>query len=138
MLVVGLLVLSNGTYGNSLVRSPSSEGARVYFISPIHGDTVVTPFTVRFGLTNMGVSPAGLPYPWSGHHHLIINTETPDLKLPIPANEHHLHFGAGQTEVTLDLLPGSHTLQLILGDKDHIPHDPPLVSQPITVRVKSE
>ena len=91
--------------------------------------------TIHFGLKNMGVAPAGSDRPNSGHHHVLIDTDLPPLDQPIPNDFNHLHFGAGQTQATVDLKPGEHTLQLLFGDKDHIPHNPPLFSQKITVRV---
>ncbi len=85
----------------------------------------------------MGVAPAGIDYPDSGHHHLLINAdEMPSMDQPLPADENHVHFGKGQTETVLDLDPGTYTLQLVLGDKNHIPHDPPVVSEKITVVVR--
>ncbi len=111
----------------------------VYIISPKDGKKVGKKVLVRFGLKGMGVAPAGVylgaDKP-SGHHHLVIDSELPNLKLPFPMDEKNLHFGGGQTEVTLELEPGEHTLQLVLGDHSHIPHDPPLVSKKITITVE--
>ena len=90
---------------------------------------------VRFGLLNMGVAPAGVDEVNTGHHHLLIDTPLPALDQPIPNDFNHLHFGAGQTEADVTLSPGRHTLQLVLGDEDHVPHDPPVMSQPINVIV---
>jgi hypothetical protein len=92
-------------------------------------------FTVRFGLTNMTVERAGVDTPNSGHHHLLVDTPLPPLDQPIPSDDNHLHFGAGQTDATITLTPGRHTLQLLLGDADHVPHDPPVYSAPVTVMV---
>jgi hypothetical protein len=117
-------------------RTPTPPGAAVYFITPTDRDTVSSPFTVRFGLRGMGVGPAGLDTPKTGHHHLIIDAPLPRPDLPIPNDANHKHFGGGQTEVELELPPGKHTLQLILGDKNHIPHTTPIVSTQITVTVK--
>lgn len=117
-------------------RTPSPEGATLYFISPADGDTVSSPVTVKFGLKNMGVAPAGTQAENTGHHHILIDTDLPDLNLPIPADDHHVHFGKGQTETSLELTPGKHTLQLLLGDFTHIPHDPPVMSKQITITVK--
>lgn len=118
------------------MRTPSPEGAKVYVISPKDGATVTSPFTVRFGLKGMGVAPAGTEVANTGHHHLLIDVkELPDFNRPIPSDEHHRHFGGGQTEVDLDLPAGQHTLQLILGDRFHVPHDPPVVSKRITITV---
>lgn len=113
----------------------SPPGARVYFAELKNGATVPATFTVHFGLTNMGVAPAGSDRPNSGHHHLLIDTDLPPLDEPIPSDFNHLHFGAGQTEATVTLKPGDHTLQLLFGDKDHVPHTPPLFSERITVHV---
>jgi hypothetical protein len=120
----------------ALSRSASAEDARVFFISPADGDTVNNPIRVVFGTEGMVVVPAGNDTPHSGHHHLLIDTELPELGLPIPKDEHHVHFGDGSTETEIMLEPGEHTLQLLLGDHLHIPHDPPLNSARITVTVK--
>lgn len=117
--------------------SPAPEGAAVYFISPQDGDKVSSPVKIRFGLKNMGVAPAGVERQHTGHHHLLINMDTlPPLDQPLPANDQVVHFGGGQTETTLDLPPGKHRLQLLLGDHFHIPHSTPVVSEVITIRVK--
>ncbi len=117
-------------------RTPSSPGANVYIVSPVHGEVVRSPVRVRFGLQGMGVAPAGVAKPGTGHHHLLIDVERlPPLDRPLPKDANHRHFGGGQTEVWLDLPPGKHTLRLILGDHDHVPHDPPLVSEAITIEV---
>ena len=120
----------------ALSRSASAEDARVFFISPADGDTVDNPIRVVFGTEGMAVVPAGNDTPHSGHHHLLIDTELPELGLPIPKDEHHVHFGDGSTETEIMLEPGEHTLQLLLGDHLHIPHDPPLNSGKIKVTVK--
>jgi hypothetical protein len=120
----------------ALSRSASAEDARVFFISPADGDTVNSPIRVVFGTEGMAVVPAGNDTPHSGHHHLLIDTELPELGLPIPKDEHHVHFGDGSTETEIMLEPGEHTLQLLLGDHLHIPHDPPLNSGKIKVTVK--
>ena len=117
-------------------RTPAPASAEVYFISPQDGETVTSPVTVRFGLKGMGVVPAGLAFDGAGHHHLIVDAKTPPLNAPVPADANHLPFGKGQTETTLELKPGKHTLQLILGDQLHIPHDPAVVSKVITITVK--
>ncbi len=116
--------------------APAPEGAVAYFISPADGAAVCGPFTVRFGLKGMGVSPAGVDRPATGHHHLLIDIEEmPPLDQPLPSNRQVRHFGGGQTEVTLDLEPGAHTLQLLLGDHVHTPHDPPVMSDPVSITV---
>ena len=118
-------------------RTPSPPGAAVYIISPADGATVSSPVTVQFGLKGMGVAPAGIEKDKTGHHHLLIDVaELPPLDEPIPADANHKHFGGGQTEVTLELPPGSHTLQLRLGDQNHIPHEPPVLSEKITITVQ--
>ena len=119
-----------------LPRTTAPEGASVYIISPANGATLSNPVTVRFGLRGMGVGPAGLDNPKTGHHHLIIDAPLPDPGLPIPADDRHLHFGGGQTETTLELAPGRHTLQLMLGDRNHIPHTQPLASEQIEITVE--
>jgi hypothetical protein len=115
----------------------AAPDARVYIISPTDGEVVSSPLTVRFGLKGMGVAPAGVDRPNTGHHHLLVDlVELPAAGSPIPADEHHIHFGGGQTETTLELAPGKHTLQLIMGNQNHVPHDPPVVSERITITVK--
>ena len=117
-------------------RSPSAKNSEVYFIGLKDGAVVSRTFTVHFGLSEMGVAPAGINKPNTGHHHLLVDTPLPPVDRPIPSDFRHLHFGSGQTEVTLTLTPGKHTLQLLLGDSDHVPHDPPVTSPPITIEVK--
>jgi hypothetical protein len=137
--VMTLLIVC-GTYGVALAEerrtvgpTPSAEGAAVHFIDLKDGATIPTKVTIRFGLSEMGVAPAGSDRANSGHHHLLIDTELPPLDQPIPNDFNHLHFGAGQTEAEITLKPGPHTLQLLLGDKDHIPHNPPVMSPRIRV-----
>ena len=131
-----LLAVASVATAGDLPRSAPPEGARVYFIAPLDGETVESPVTVRFGLTGMGIAPAGIQVPGTGHHHLLIDAELPPLDAPVPADEHHVHFGKGQTEVTIELAPGQHHLQLLLGDYLHVPHDPPVVSGRITITVR--
>lgn len=119
-----------------LPRTASTEGAKLYFISPKNGETLSGSVVVRFGLTGMGVAPAGVANPGTGHHHLIVDAPLPPLNLPIPKDANHLHFGSGQTETVLALAPGEHTLQLVLADTNHVPHDPPVVSEQIRITVK--
>jgi hypothetical protein len=115
----------------------SAEDASVYFIEPMDGQEVTSPVTVKFGLKGMGVAPAGVMRDNTGHHHLLINVETlPDLSKPLPSSEQVRHFGGGQTEATIELAPGKHTLQLVLGNYAHIPHAEPVVSKKITITVK--
>ena len=120
-------------------ETPSPDGAKVYFINLKDGDTVTGPVFIQFGLSGMGVAPAGVEdKPNTGHHHLIINEtiEGDELNEAIPADDNHKHFGGGQTETSIELPPGTHTLQLVLGDWSHIPHNPPVMSERITVTVK--
>lgn len=118
-------------------RSPSVEGAEAYFINLVDGDTVSSPFLLQFGLKGMGVAPAGADFEATGHHHLLVNLDesTLDLNAPLPSTDNLLHFGAGQTETMLELPPGEHTLQLLLGNYSHIPHAPEVISEKITVTV---
>jgi len=109
----------------------------LYFVSPEDGASLTSPVTVRFGLRGMGVAPAGVQKASTGHHHLIVDADLPPLGMPLPKDDQHLHFGAGQTEVELELAPGRHTLQLVLGDHNHVPHDPPVVSEQITIQVEA-
>ena len=121
----------------AFAETPSQPEAVAYFISPANGATVSNPVTVRFGLRGMGVAPAGVERPDTGHHHLLIDLDTlPPAGVPMPMDEQHRHFGGGQTEVTLELAPGKHTLQLLLGDHMHVPHNPPVVSERITITVE--
>ena len=123
--------------GSVLAASASTERANVYIISPKNGETLRNPITIQFGLKGMGVAPAGIDKANTGHHHLLIDLgELPSMKAPIPADEQHRHFGGGQTETELTMKPGQHTLQLLLGDKNHIPHDKPVLSEKITIFIK--
>jgi|HubBroStandDraft_2_1064218.scaffolds.fasta_scaffold274290_2 hypothetical protein len=119
-------------------QTPSPAGAKVYIINLKDGAEVTSPFLVQFGLSGMGVAPAGVEKPNTGHHHLLIDTKLTDeqMKEPIPADDTHKHFGGGQTEAVVTLSPGTHTLQLVLADWSHIPHSPPVMSEPITITVK--
>ena len=120
-----------------MVRTKAPEGAQEYIITPHDGDVIEGPVTVKFGLKNMGVAPAGIDNPNTGHHHILIDQDKlPDMTKPLPANENIIHFGGGQTETTLNLAPGKHTLQLVLGNYAHIPFDPPIMSDKITITVK--
>lgn len=117
-------------------RTASAEGARVFFITPADGDTLTNPVRIEFGVEGMSVVTAGDATPDSGHHHLLVDTGLPDLEGPIPADANHIHFGDASTSTELTLEPGAHTLQLLLGDHLHIPHDPPVISATITVTVE--
>ncbi len=117
-------------------RTLAPEGAELYFISPADGAEITGTVTVRFGLRGLGVAPAGVEAANTGHHHLLINADPlPAFDQPLPSSEQVRHFGKGQTETDLDLAPGRYTLQLILGDAQHVPLDPPLLSAPITITV---
>lgn len=119
------------------VNTAHAEHPNAYIVSPTAGAVVESPVTVVFGLRNgFGVAPAGVALDNTGHHHLLIDTQLPDLTKPIPKDAHHRHFGGGQTETSLELSPGKHTLQLLLGDFAHLPHTPPVMSDRITIRVK--
>jgi hypothetical protein len=133
-----LLVLAGAVSAQEVPLTPSAEGAEVYIINPGDGDTVASPVIIQFGLRGMGVAPAGVDLPDTGHHHLLVDLDIAevDLALPMPPSDNLLHFGGGQTETMLELEPGTHTLQLVLGDLSHIPHDPPVISEAITVTVE--
>ena len=120
----------------ALPRTASAEAARLFFITPADGETVTNPVSVQFGLEGMSVVAAGVNEAHSGHHHLLVDTDLPELGLPIPADAHHIHFGDASTSTELALEPGEHTLRLLLGDHLHIPHDPPVMSDTITITVK--
>lgn len=143
--LIAVAMTAFGLTGSALAEgTPAPEGAKVYFINIKDGDTVSSPFKVVFGLSGMGVAPAGIEKKNTGHHHLFINRPVigkgedgkDELVQNIPADENHVHFGGGQTETTLKLKPGKHTLQLVLGDQNHIPHNPPVTSDVITITVK--
>jgi len=120
-------------------RSPSAPGASVGFANLADGDVVPPVFTVKFTISGMGIAPAGSDIPNTGHHHLLIDVDQlPDLDKPLPANDHIRHFGKGQTEVQLELPPGKHTLQMLLADYQHVPHDPPVMSDRITITVSPD
>ena len=132
---LNLVVSSESQAQTGLPVSERPAEARVYFISPEPGASLRSPVLVRFGLGGMGIAPAGVEKGGTGHHHLVVDAELPPTGLPIPKSEHYRHFGMGQTEVSLELPPGEHALQLLLGDHLHIPHDPPVVSERITIIV---
>lgn len=116
--------------------SSAQDTPRAYIVSPIDGATISNPVTIVFGLSSYGVAPAGIVKEKTGHHHLLIDTKLVDLGAPIPNDTQHRHFGGGQTETTIDLEPGEHTLQLVLGNFAHVPHDPAIVSDTITITVE--
>ncbi len=132
-----LTLLTGTAIAQVLPKTKAADGAVVYFQSPKDGETVSSPVLVRFGLKGIGVAPAGVNHPNTGHHHLLIDVdELPDFSGALPATDNIRHFGAGQTETELTLPPGKHTLQLVLGDYLHIPHDKPTFSEKITITVK--
>ena len=121
----------------ALTRKPAPPGAMAYIIEPADGASVTSPVRVVFGLKGFGVAPAGVDRADAGHHHLLVDNGMPaDLGLPIPNDDQHRHFGGGQTEVELTLAPGRHTLQMLVGDHLHIPHDPPIASTVVTIEVR--
>ena len=128
-----LLALTLNAYAGN---TSAPDGASVYIVSPGHGEAVTSPLKVVFGLSGMGVAPAGIDKAKTGHHHLLIDTGLPNLNNPIPADDNHKHFGGGQTETVIKLTPGKHTLQLLLADFTHTPHNPPVMSQQIIIMVK--
>lgn len=132
--LVGTVMAANAP---ALPMIKASSDAALYIISPGDGASVGQQFTVRFGLKGLGVAPAGVAKEHTGHHRLLVDVkELPPAGQPIPKDDNHLHFGGGQTETTLKLKPGTHTLQLELGDENHVPFDPPLLSKRITIHVK--
>ncbi len=140
ILLPGLVSMSLVTMGLALAadlpRSAAPPDASVYILTPANGEVVSSPLKVVFGLKNMGVAPAGVEREATGHHHLLIDAELPDLDMPIPSDQNHVHFGKGQTETVIELAPGKHTLQLLLGDALHIPHKPPIMSEKIEIIVR--
>ncbi len=125
-------------------ETPAPEGAQVYFVNLEDGATVSSPVKIIFGLSGMGVAPAGVEKENTGHHHLLINRPplgegeygAEEFEFGLPSDENHIHFGGGQTETTIDLEPGTHTLQLVMGDMGHVPHSTPVTSDVITITVK--
>ena len=116
-------------------ETPSPEGAKAYFVDLKDGDNVKSPLLVRFGLTEqMGIAPALADWPDTGHFHLIIDSKPPNPDRPI--SNKHLHLHKGQTEAIVELKQGKHTLQIVMGDYSHIPHDPPVMSKQITINVE--
>ena len=134
-----LLILLSSATAAGAGETPAPADAKVYFINLKDGDRVISPLVVRFGLSGMGIAPAGTEAPNTGHHHLFVDApalEGDALNEAIPMDEHHMHFGKGQTETTITLSKGQHTLQLVLGDWTHIPHQTPVMSERITVTVE--
>ena len=135
-LAVSLLCATAATLAET-PRTAAPEGAQVYFIEPVNGAVVGQTFSVKFGLKGMGVAPAGVDLPATGHHHLLVDgAALPAMDQPLPVTEQIRHFGKGQTETQLTLPPGPHTLQLLVGDKNHVPLDPPVLSEKISITVK--
>ncbi len=135
--LLALLAAFTISSGSFAADKPTEPKAKVFIIEPTNGATVSTTFTVKFGATGVEILPAGTDKPNSGHHHLLIDTETlPDFHAPLPASPTLIHFGKAQTETQITLSPGKHTLQLILGDYIHVPGNNPLISEKITVTVK--
>ena len=133
---LALAFITIAAAGHAIELTEAPKGAELYFISPADGAVVKNPVRVAFGLKGMGVAPAGVDKENTGHHHLLIDTGLPNLELPIPADDRHKHFGGGQTETVVELPPGQHTLQLLLGNHLHVPHDPPVLSEKITITVE--
>jgi ABC-type proline/glycine betaine transport system substrate-binding protein len=134
--IVAALVLA-ASLAAAQQRTAAPADAKVYIISPKNGAIVHNPVLVQFGLKGMGIAPAGVKFDNTGHHHLLIDTDAPaDLNAPLPATDKIVHFGKGQTETTLTLSPGKHTLQLLLADMNHVPHQPPVISDKITITVE--
>ncbi len=139
ILLAALLMASS-----AFAQTPSPDGARIFFANVEDGATMSSPVTIEFGLEGMDVAPAGTEMANTGHHHILVDRPplgegedgAEELTMGLPADDNHVHFGKGQTEVTLDLAPGEHTLQLVLGDANHVPHDPPVVSDVITITVE--
>jgi hypothetical protein len=139
-LMLSLLVSAmsiSAVYADNSLISKAAPDAKVYFIEPLDGALVSKTFTIKFGLSGMGIAPAGTDREHTGHHHVLIDLDVlPDMTVPLPANDNVKHFGGGQTETTLTLEPGTHTLQLLLGNHVHIPHDNPVMSEKITITVE--
>lgn len=120
----------------AMPRTPAPAGAKVTITSPANGAVVKSPVTVTFAIEGMTLAPAGTNDPNTGHHHVLVDADIPALDQPIPKDAQHVHFGQGQTEGQLELAPGQHTLQLLLGDGNHVPHDPPVASEQVSITVE--
>ena len=138
LLTAMTLLLQACSGGSEPVPEDQALVAKVYIVSPVNGATVTSPVTVEFGIEGFGLAPAGTFETDTGHHHLLVDTPLPALNQPIPADNNHLHFGKAQTSATLELEPGEHTLQLLLGDGSHTPHTTALISDPIVITVVAE
>jgi hypothetical protein len=135
LVALGVCLVAATAFAADRMAAPA--GAEVYFIAPQDGAKVHSPVTIKFGLKGMGIAPAGIKFDNTGHHHLLVDTDVSELKLdaPMPATDKIVHFGKGQTETTLTLTPGKHTLQLVFADYLHQSFDPPLTSKKITITV---
>jgi Domain of unknown function (DUF4399) len=135
LLALGVCLVAATAFAADRMAAPA--GAEVYFIAPQNGAKLHSPVTIKFGLKGMGIAPAGIKFDNTGHHHLLVDTDVSELKLdaPMPATDKIVHFGKGQTETTLTLTPGKHTLQLIFADYLHQSFNPPLASKKITITV---
>jgi hypothetical protein len=135
LVALGVCLVAATAFAADRMAAPA--GAEVYFIAPQNGAKLHSPVTIKFGLKGMGIAPAGVKFDNTGHHHLLVDTDVSELKLdaPMPATDKIVHFGKGQTETTLTLTPGKHTLQLIFADYLHQSFDPPLTSKKITITV---
>lgn len=128
--------VSTPTLAAGYVKVSAAPGSALYFANLKNGDVVASPVNIQFGLRGMGVAPAGIEKAGTGHHHLLVDVAELDVNAPIPTSDQHRHFGLGQTEVTLEMKAGQHTLQLLMGDQNHIPHHPVVISERITITVK--
>lgn len=136
LIVIAILTFPLASIADGVPKTKAPKGAKAYIISPKNGAKLKSPVKVVFGLSGMGIAPAGVNSPATGHHHLIIDGNLPDADKPIPANETYKHFGKGQTETEVTLKPGQHTLQIVLGDHIHMPHEPMINSEKITITVE--
>ena len=138
LMTVGILIAISGgaAPASAAERQPAPKDAYAYIGWPNDGEVVTGRFRVWLGLRNFGVAPSGVNRSNTGHHHLIIDRDLPPLDEPIPNDKNHLHFGGGQTEARIELPPGTHTLQMLIGDADHVPHDPPVTSPKITITIR--
>jgi len=137
MVLIALNIALFGMAPAFSAGTPSPQNAMVYIIWPYDGAVIHGgKFWMRMGLRDMGVAPKGTNMPNVGHHHVLVDTELPALDQPIPSDRNNLHFGGGETEARIELPPGKHTLQLLLGDHDHVPHDPPVYSKKISITVQ--
>ena len=132
VVLTGIVLAASNAVAQQSTMPPD---AKVYIVWPMDGQVIHGAFWVRMGLSGAGIAPAGVQKANTGHHHLLVDVDLPPLDQPIPNDHNHLHFGLGQTEARLDLPPGKHTLQLLFGDENHVPHQPPLYSKRITITV---